>query len=306
MYRELGKSSRRFMVLFLTMLVALLWGACDQTPTSVKDQKTSNPLAGEQIIASVLSLDFDYLNNRFHVTVQSLAVDSVAVVVGEFLHNDSIYHTLNLMDDGLGDDILPEDHFYNGVWTPASIDPAVDRDWTFRVTALSVNGDSAVAADNIRLTLPVAPTIDWVTVPDTLQQDATSWVWDTLRVKVSHPEGLDEIRDVNFWVKVPGTSSYGPANLMYDDGGAMNFIVNDTLSVNTFDDVAGDGIYSYPVGKSPSGVTGLTYIKFVARAWNGRSSVEVIDSMFVKPALSPPSRDPENHVTSTAQAFPWN
>lgn len=308
MYREKKiSSSRQFRLIFLVMLVSLIWGACDhQTPTSVKDQRASDPLAGEKIIVSVLALDFDYLANNFHVTVQALAVDSVALVTGEFLFNDSVYNTLNLTDDGLGDDILPEDHLFNAAWMPTHIDPAVDRDWTFRVKAISVNGDSATATDDIRLTLPVAPNIDWISVPDTLQQDGSSWVWDTLRVKVSHPEGLDEIRDVNFWVKAPGASSYGLANLMYDDGGAMTFIVNDTLNVNTFDSVAGDGIYSYPVGKSPTGLTGMTFIKFVARAWNGQSSADVIDSMFVKPTMSPPGPDP-NCVTSTAiNAFPWN
>ena len=281
MFKRKIESSVIRLVLLAFIAVIALWNCDQDPPTSLKSYDQNDPLAGEPLVVSILALDFNYNNNSFFATAEVLAKDSLASVQAFFSHNDSVYTTQNLEDNGQGPDIIANDHYFNTTWAPDSIDTTADRQWTLTILAVNVLGDSVSISEDLTLALPVPPVIEWVSVPDTLWQSATSWVWDTLRVKVSHPAGLDEIRDVKFQVKPPGANDYGAENTMYDDGGALTFIVNDTLSVNTFDRVAGDGIYSYPVGKSPGGSAGMTYIKFFARAWNGLVSDVVIDSMFV-------------------------
>lgn len=284
------------------VIVILLWWSCNQIPTSLDEEKPQGPTGGDKVVVSVLTLDFDYLANSFFVTVNAFGEDSIARVTGRFLHNDSIYGTVDLMDDGSGDDIIPLDEQYQGTWAPDSIDPAVDRDWIFRATAFSVNNDSATASDDIRLTLPAPPTIDWVSVPDTMRLNSVGYVFDTLKVKVSHTGGLDEIRSVQFKIKKPDTD-YGDPLDLFDDGGTVLLYANPP--VTSFDIVAGDGIYSFPLGLPANNTTGIRYVLFIARAWNGQVSEAVLDSLVILPALSPPNPN-QFDVTSTPNTSFWN
>ncbi|MCF7797366.1 MAG: hypothetical protein K9N11_04840 [Lentisphaeria bacterium] len=291
------------------ILVFNAWWACDQLPTSIEDKTKNDALGGESVVVSVLALDFDYSAGRFFVTVKVLSKDSVERVVGEFSFNDSVYAQLTLADDGQGEDILPGDSQFNGIWNAGGIDPAVQSDWGFTATAYSTAGDSASAGTTIHLTPPEPPLIEAIQAPDTLYLDDTDWVLDTLRAQVSHPEGLDEIRDVFFRSKRPSDSNFGAAFNLWDDGGqTVLFIIplqNDTLRLSSFDAVAGDGIYSFPIALNPAGQTGTTHYQFQARAWNGQITAIVSDSLVILPAASVRNTGIMTDSPSTNQT-PWN
>ena len=310
MYRTIiTRHSHHFGIPLLLLSTVLWWSCEDQTPTSIDSQGDSDPLAGEPIVVSVLSLDYNYQTSTFFVTVNALARDTIAAVTGSFIFDDSVFTTLTLEDDGQGDDILPNDGFYNATWTDSLINPDTQRDWTFKTTAVSVSGDSATASDNIRLTLPVAPVIESVVAPDSLHLDNSAWVLDTLRVRASHPEGLDEIRDVTFRSKKPADTNFGPAYELFDDGGAVVLFIiplgNDTLRLTSFDKIAGDGVYSFPIALSPGGQTGINRWQIQARAWNGQVSPTVADSLVILPSQMPPRQlnDGESLIHTI---LPWN
>lgn len=293
------------------MLMVSVWWSCDQLPTSIEDKTQTDPLAGQPVVVSVLTLDYDYGSGSFFVTAKVLSKDSLESVTGVFVCDDSIYTQLTLADDGLGPDILPGDHQYNATWAAGGIDPEVQSDWVFTATAISVAGDSASASSTIHLTPPAPPVIDAILAPDTLYLDDTDWVLDTLRARVSHPEGLDEIRDVFFRSKRPSDADFGAAFDLWDDGGqTVLFIIplqNDTLRLTSFDRVAGDGIYSFPIALNPSGQTGTTHYQFQARAWNGQISPTVTDSLVILPAPAGSAAEPAGTMASTqTNRTPWN
>lgn len=305
MYRGIVIKSGKWPAIFLILIG--LWWACDKSPTSIEETTQSDPLAGETIIVSILALDFDYTAGSFFVTARVLSKDSVVSVMGSFAHDDSIYTLLTLQDDGQGDDILPADDNYNAVWNTGGIDATVQSDWVFSVTAHSVSGDSASASTTIHLTPPEPPVIEAILAPDTLYLDDTDWVLDTLRAHVSHPEGLDEIRDVFFRSKRPTDNDFGTAFNLWDDGGqAVLFIIplqDDTLRLTSFDRVAGDGVYSFPIALNPAGQTGTTLYQFQARAWNGQISPTTLDSLVIMPA---PAGASVSRTTITTTHYPWN
>ncbi|MCF7801623.1 MAG: hypothetical protein K9N34_06355 [Candidatus Marinimicrobia bacterium] len=306
MYRGIVIKFLAGSAIFLTLS---LWWACDQLPTSIEDKTQTDPLAGESVVVSVLALDFDYAAGSFFVTVKVLSKDSVERVVGGFFFDDSVYAQLTLADDGQGEDILPGDNQYNAVWYAGGIDPEVQSDWDFTATAYSVSGDSASAGTSIHLIPPEPPVIETILAPDTLYLDDTDWALDTLRARVSHPEGLDEIRDVFFRSKRPSDSDFGAAFNLWDDGGeTVLFIIpvqNDTLRLTSFDAVAGDGVYSFPIALNPSGQTGTTYYQFQSRAWNGQISPTVTDSLVILPSPSA-SGSASGTLSTVATQNPWN
>lgn len=274
----------------ILILLAFLLG-CEQVPTSL-DEEPYLEGVGEVIFEmNVRSFDFDYFTRSFFAasTVTS-PHDDLEVTARLFTH-DSLVDVIQLNDDGTGSDIQAGDNSFDLNWIlPDSLNSKVEEDWKLEVEALS-GGENLVQQLSLSPEIPRAPIIESISHRDTLQLLATGLLLDTITVTVSHPGGLDEIRDVSLLSLKPDStwSNDGQPIQLHDDGGETVFFTYMGIDISSGDRIRGDGVYSLVAGwlNDANTQTGKYYWEFNARTWEGIKAEPVKDSLVVlDPGLS--------------------
>lgn len=280
----MDRLSMRSPINFLLLIVLLVVG-CDQTPTSLEEEPYQAPVVSETLEIAVLDFDFDPLSGLFFFSAAASSPDT-GLVVNFLLASYPISITGTLLDNGFEGDIIARDGIYSANWQlPDSLDAYIDSSWTLQITATD-EADAQSESRSLSPQRPNPPLIESVEHADTLSLHLTSWVVDTLTAVVTHPQGLDEIRDLRLLsLKPDGTyANSGQPIPLYDDGGSQVFYSFDGVDYTSGDQIAGDGVYSLLLILTPGNLAGTYYWEFTARSWLGIDSEIFEDSLVVLPA----------------------
>jgi len=168
---------------------------------------------------------------------------------------DSIY----LNDNGDFGDILKSDNIYSRKLRNQDLVNTLTYGDTGTVylsmIAMYYDNTSYSLVDSFSLG-NIIPRIDWIQAPDTLLLPTTGIETDTIRVKVTDADGLEDIKWVGFTSQKPnGTyANRGNPIYLYDDGGEV--ILYEPYNLTSGDSAKGDGIYSYVLILDTSAATG--------------------------------------------------
>ncbi len=195
---------------------------------------------------------------------------------------DSVF----LYDTGVQGDILSGDGRYSREVALSSLNNtlAYGDTGTVYLKLMAEYGTTVVSETDSFSLGNIMPVIDSLIVPDTLTRPATGFSLDTLRVMVSDPDGLDDIKWVAYKSLKPDSTYANNGNYiyMYDDGGEVILFQSDLLELTSGDDVKDDGTYAYVIvydNSTPSG----TYIwTFYAQDWSGNFSLGVAQTVVVQ------------------------
>ena len=227
----------------LTLLFSLLLlVACDQVPTSMDGEPLEPISAATQLALDLEAVDFDFLTETLFLSLAVEGGDTSTLVTTTFIRGNANPAEFLLNDLGQDHDILAGDGQYdlNLTLSPA-FDTLTDTLWTFILTAQDgQSGDTANLQEQYRPQVPHVPLIEQIVFKDTVQLISDSLVFDTLLVTVSHPDGLDEIRDVTIKNLATGNS-----DALYDDGGLVEHPLDGGEFFTSGDRVAGDGEYTF-------------------------------------------------------------
>lgn len=272
----------RSQIIFSILLIASLI-RCDQSPTTLDEVPFSDEQAEVVFSVEITSFEFDYQTQEFFLSVSATSPAPELFVSADLLISSVLIKTFELNDQGQGGDIQINDHAFDMGWKlPDSLGHTIDSTWTAVVQAHS-NGNQLQDEATITPEIPSPPVIGTIWHRDTIRLAADSLILDTLSVEVTHPHGLDEIRDV--WLlsqKPDGTwSNQGQPIHLHDDGGSIVFFNYEGIDFTSGDKVPGDGIYSLMVGFLNDQFTqvGLYQRTFYARSWFGIISEPVEDSL---------------------------
>jgi len=268
-------------IAILTLLGLML--GCEQVPSSLDEEAFIEENPEVTFSLSVDYFDFDYFTRSFFSTATATSPHDDLQVTAQLFTGDSLVAELSLNDSGTGSDIQAGDHSYDMNWImPESLLNELSNSWKLMITAES---QGAVLGDSTELnpSIPQAPAIEHVAHQDTLHLPTSGLVFDTLRVTVSHPDGLDEIRDVGFRSLKPNGeyASSGNQIPLLDDGGAVVLYEYFGVKITSGDTQAGDGIFSLTLPLSASDLTGTYIWTFTARSWEGLISEVFEDSLVV-------------------------
>lgn len=284
---SVGKNKKGLMKrfgLFLSLLFIFMFGACDQTPTTFDDVAFKGESSENIFSAQINQFEFDYLSQRFFFSIAVSSPLEITEVTATLGVSNSPLATLNLNDLGQEADILVADGHYDGAWIlPDSLSSYVDSLWNIEVRVRDINMQETLDQDSLNPVVPAAPVIGTIWHRDTLQLVVDSLLLDTLTVEVTHPKGLDEIRDVWLMSRKPDSTwsnNKQPIHL-YDDGGNVVFFNYKGVDFTSGDKIRGDGIYSLMVGFENDQFTQVgTYDRtFYARSWFGLISEPVADTL---------------------------
>ncbi|MCF7826900.1 MAG: hypothetical protein K9M55_08405 [Candidatus Marinimicrobia bacterium] len=281
----------RSQIILTIFLVASLI-QCDQSPTSFDKAPFLDGADAPDFKADITSFEFDYLYKQFFFSVRVNSpnpIDEVRLALwSQSVHPDSMI----LNDAGLEGDIIAGDGNYNGNWgLPDSILELSDslqlelinELWNIEVRVRDINMQETIDQYSFHPVVPAAPVIGTIWHRDTLQLVVDSLLLDTLSVEVTHPKGLDEIRDVWLMSRKPDStwSNQKQPIHLYDDGGTVVFFNYKGVDFTSGDKVRGDGIYSLMVGFENDQFTqvGTYYRTFYARSWFGLVSEPVADTL---------------------------
>ncbi|MBC8377243.1 MAG: hypothetical protein H8E26_14455 [FCB group bacterium] len=279
----------RSKIIITVILIASLI-QCDQSPTTLDEEPYLGDSGETTFSMEISRFEFDYLSQQFFFSVEvtsPLAIEEVVYNLGIF---GSSYLLLN--DLGQGDDILIGDGRYDGGWIlPDSMSTYVDSLWTLEVIVRDDASNSLAKFKTLQPERPAPPVIGAASHLDTLTLLASGLVLDTLTLEVSHPAGLDEIRDVSMMsLKPDGTYANGGQPIpLYDDGGSVIFYSFEGIDFTSGDSLANDGVYSLLLALAPNNLSGVYHWTFNSRSWLGIEAIPVLDSIVVLPAgsLSP-------------------
>mgnify|MGYP006865005955 CR=1 FL=1 len=272
--------------IIILIITSLLLMACDQSPTTLDEEPYVEGPVSSELVAEITTFKFDYLSREVFFAVSSSAPESEPEVYAELRTGDSLVAEIVLNDAGLGDDIQTNDHSFDGNWTlPDSLETYIDSLWILSIQAAS-NGDTLVKSQSLQPQRPMPPILSDLTHLDTLQLLAGGdLTLDTLSIRVSHPQGLDEVRDVSMFSQKPD-SSWANDSLaipLHDDGSDKVIFSYQGIDYTSGDSLAGDGIYSMPLGLTQWNLAGTYKWEFKARTWLGMESEVIIDSLVVLP-----------------------
>ncbi|MEA3288199.1 MAG: hypothetical protein U9Q77_12605 [Candidatus Marinimicrobia bacterium] len=274
--------------MIIPIMLILFLVTCDQTPTTLDEEPYLPQSEADSFSVEISSFEFDYLSNQFFY---SIAVNSPLEIsqVSIYLDPHGLSQNLQMIvlnDLGVDGDILVNDGRYDGNWTvPDSLSGYTDSLWTLQVYA-DDSMQSIFKSETLQPEIPAPPVITSVSHLDTLTLLADALVLDTLKLTVSHPKGLDEIRDVSMLSLKPdgNYANNGQPILLYDDGGSV--LLYEGYDITSGDQVAGDGIYSLALALSPSSLSGTYQWTFNARTWLGMAAEPLEDSLIVLPAAT--------------------
>ncbi len=281
--------SMRGLQILVSMLAMLILATCDQTPTTFDKEAYLGDSSEMSFAVDISRLEFDFLSQQFFFSVDvisPLAIDQVTYTLGT--SNTPAIPTL-LNDLGQDADILIGDGRYDGGWRlPDSMSTYIDSLWTLEVVVNDIAANQLLETRQLQPERPAAPVISSASHLDTLTLLANEFVLDTLTLKVSHPGGLDEIRDVSMIsLKPDGSYANGGQPIpLYDDGGTVVFYSFGGIDFTSGDSLANDGVYSLLLALSPSNLSGVYHWTFNARSWLGIEALPVLDSIVVLPAGS--------------------
>ncbi len=292
-----GNLMRRLRI-FVPVLAILMLTACDQAPTTLDEEPYLGDSGETTFSIEIKSFEFDYLSQQFFFSVEVTSPNEIAEVAYNLDLFDSPYLLLN--DLGQDHDILIGDGRYDGSWTlPDSMSTYVDSLWTLEVLVEDIQSNGLSKSKTIQPEIPAPPVIGEIWHRDTVQLVVDTLILDTLSVQITHPNGLDEIRDV--WLKsLKPDSTWSNQNRpihLFDDGGSIVFFTYKDIDFTSGDKIEGDGIYSLTVGFEADQFTqiGLYQRTFYARSWFGIVSESVQDSLVL---LGPGSLSPADENAS--------
>ena len=278
----------RSKIIIIVILIASLI-QCDQFPTTL-DKEPYLGNSGETTFSMGISrFEFDYHSQQFFFSVEVVSPLEIAEVAYNLDISGSPFSSGLLNDLGQGDDILIRDGRYDGSWTlPGSMSTYVDSLWTLEVTVQDDASNSLYEIVTLQPERPAPPVFGAASHLDTLTLLANDLVLDTLTLEVSHPQGLDEIRDVSMMsLKPDGTYANGGQPIpLYDDGGSVIFYSFQGIDFTSGDSLANDGVYSLLLALAPNNLSGVYHWTFNSRSWLGIEAIPVLDSIVVLPAGS--------------------
>lgn len=269
-----------------TILLTLLMMGCEQAPTSMDEVPFLEDEGETTFTVTIDGFDYDFLSKQFHFSMVITSPAEITEVAAQLTSAGIQPFTFSLNDLGQEADILIGDGHYDGSLTlPDSLTENAENIWTLSVEARDINANSLNASKTLQPRKPAPPVIGAARHLDTLTLSATDLVLDTLTLSVSHPNGLDEIRDVSMMsLKPDGTYANGGQPIpLYDDGGAEIFYSFGGIDFTSGDSLAGDGIYTLLLALSPSNLSGVYQWTFNARTWLGIEASPVQDSIVVLP-----------------------
>ena len=282
--------TRRILQIMLSIVTILLLITCDQTPTTLDEEPYSNNTQATTFSVELTTLEFDFQSQTFFFSAAIASPNEIqSVQAGMIVNEIDQIASFALNDAGLEGDILINDGSYDANFRlPDSLAFDDNKNWQVSVTVVS-DAETKSASQSIELERPAAPIISNVSHLDTLTLLPDALVLDTLSMTVTHPKGLDEIRDVSMMsLKPDGTyANNGQPIPLYDDGGSVVFFTFGGIDFSSGDKIAGDGIYSLLLALSPGNLSGTYYWTFNSRTWLGIEAESVADSLVVLPAPNP-------------------
>ena len=191
-----------------------------------------------------------------------------------------------LYDTGVQGDILSEDGRYSREVTLSSLNNSLSYGDTGTVylKVMATYGTKIVTEIDSFSLGNIMPKIDSLIVPDTLTLPVSDFAFDTLRVMVSDPDGLDDIKWVAYKsLKPDGTyANNGNYIYLYDDGGEVILYESDLITLTSGDAVKDDGTYAYVIFYDNSTPTGMYVWTFQAQDWGGNFSPIVSKTVVVQ------------------------
>lgn len=242
---------------FIFPLIAMGFFVSCETP--VESEKQTDPLT---------NITFSYLQEEEKIFTSAKVKDpfnGLSLLFVQLLWYGLKYETpdsIFLNDNGDFGDILKNDDVYSRKLSVQDLDNALTYGDTGDVyfDVIAMYSDSSLVDSTFSFSLGnIIPNLDWIQAPDTLSLPITGILTDTIRVKVTDADGLEDIKWVGFTsLKPDGTyANKGNPIYLYDDGGEK--ILYEPYNLTSGDSVKGDGIYSYVLLLDPS-VTPGSYL----------------------------------------------
>ena len=278
---------RSQIITLIILLISLL--GCEQVPSTMDEMPYLEDPGEITFSATISSFEYDFLMQQFHFSVEITSPLEIHSVTAELTTSGLQDFTFGLNDLGQGSDILVGDGIYDGSLTlPDSLTGFAENSWILSVEARDVESNSLMDSKSLQPQKPAPPFIGTADHLDTLILSTSDLVLDTLTLEVSHPNGLDEIRDVSMMsLKPDGTyANEGQPIPLYDDGGTEVFYSFGGIDFTSGDSLANDGVYSLLLALAPNNLSGVYLWTFNARTWLGIEATPVQDSIIVLPAGS--------------------
>ena len=272
--------------IILTALLTLSLIQCEQTPTTLDEEPYIAGSGETPFSVAISAFEFDYPSQQFYFSVSATSPSNDLVITAELLVDDQVLTYMTLNDSGRLGDIQVNDDSFDANWTlPDSLAELFESLWVLNISASS-DAETKTTTKSLQPVRPAAPTISAVTHLDTLTLATADLVLDTLRLTVSHPLGLDEIKDVSMMSLKPDGeyANNGQPIPLYDDGGSVVFFTFGGIDFTSGDSVANDGVYSLLLALSPNNLSGTYLWTFNARSWLGIAAIPLEDSLLVLPA----------------------
>lgn len=279
----------KYIRLITIILSLLILSGCEQTPTTLDEVPYLDDSGETSFALTINQFEFDFLSQQFFFSVEVTSPQEIASVTATVGAANIDATTLVLNDQGQGADILIGDGRYDGNFLLAdSLSTYADSLWSLSIEVRDIDARSITGVKQLLPERPSAPIIGNATHQDTLVLLATDLVLDTLTLEVTHPGGLDEIRDVSMMsLKPDGTyANAGQPIPLYDDGGSVVFFSFGGVDFTSGDSLANDGVYSLLLALSPSNLSGVYHWTFNSRSWLGIEAIPKQDSIVVLPAGS--------------------
>jgi len=277
----------RSQIILLVLLIASLM-RCDQAPTTLDEEPFLPDSEQTTYAVEINSFEYDFQSRLFFfsATVSSpLPISTVSAI----LQVDQEQYLMILNDQGTDGDILTNDGMYDGNWIlPDSLSMHIESVWTLKVSVTDENMSQIESTTSYQPQSPAPPLLGVASHLDTLTLLTNGLVLDTLSLEVSHPKGLDEIRDVSMMSLKPDGSyaNRGQPIPLYDDGGSVVFYSFGGVDFTSGDSLANDGVYSLLLALAPDNLSGVYHWTFNSRTWLGIEATPVLDSLLVLPAGS--------------------
>lgn len=193
--------------------------------------------------------------------------------------------SLFLNDNGDFGDILRGDKVYSRKFSVTGLRNSLEYGDTgtvyLEVRAMYFDSTLESLADSFRLG-NIAPRIESVEAPDTLELPTQGVKTDTIRAVVTDPDSLTDIQWVGFTsLKPDGTlANKGNPIFLYDDGGLVDLFPPNNITSG--DSVAGDGIYSWVLFVDPTVQVGAYVWTFQAQDKSNAYSNSVVHTVVIQ------------------------
>ncbi len=263
------------------LLSALLLVSCDTVPTTLDEERYQPSIDTEEVEFDLNVFDFDFLTREVFVSIGTSGLHPDTMITVNFSRGPAFTDTLLILtDDGQAGDILVADGNYDkGFALPDTFNADIDTVWTIDVL---VSGEDSKSYE-YEPEIPAAPVLVSIVHPDTLYRPASGLNIDTLFIEVSHPGGLDEVKDVSMMSLKPSGeyANNGQPIFLFDDGSSTVFFEIGEYVLTSGDHIANDGVYATLLPLDPGAEIGAYTWTFSARTWMGTTAEVVVDTVYV-------------------------